>query len=232
MTPLRFWACWLSLLVKMAGVAPLLALSPPRAVSMADAHGDSAAGSSVPDRKAVIDILLGRISLSGAWDPYATATAIGTSTQVRLGDSPFWADGSLIVAWGGELGPEGGRAGPGTSFVELQAGVGHRWSLESTPFTLYVGAGLTTIFANLELPDRSRAPLPNPYRPSEPIYPEISQDGYFWGGYCRGGFTVPVSGGWHAGCVVLGKQTTSRRLLDRYPNVRSIVFGILVGAGE
>jgi hypothetical protein len=179
-----------------------------------------------------VDLMVGRQSLSEKWSPYPSATFLATSCLLRLGRSPLWLDASFIVAWAGETDAEGNRAGPGTSLVQLQSGLGHWWYLEHLPVSFYAAGGLTYVWANLELPDKSKPPQINPAFPNSPIYPDVSQDGHFWGGYGRCGIVLHTGEDWYVGIGLLTKFTTHRNILDRNLNINSTALGIFVGAGD
>ncbi len=179
-----------------------------------------------------IDLMLGRQSLSNGWAPYSIATLLAMSSQLKLGRSPVWLDGSIVVAWAGETDAEGQRAGPGTSLVELHNGLGHWWYFERLPFSCYAGGGLTYIWAKLELPDESKPPLPISEFLGRPVYPTMDESGHFWGGYLRGGIVFHPAEKWYVGIGALGTLTTHRIVLARTLNINSTIIGFFIGAGD
>jgi hypothetical protein len=191
---------------------------------------DSLVSASESERCLYFDILLGRQFLSAKWEPYPKATNVTVSCLRRIGRSPSWIDGSLIVAWGGELGPDGERAGPGTSLIEIQAGLGRTWIPGNLPLTFYAAGGLAYVWANFELPDYSLVPLRNPMFPDELSYPDMAQTGNFFGGYLRTGVMFHVGKELYIGLGILGRLTTNRNLLGRNLNINSTSIGLSVGA--
>ena len=179
-----------------------------------------------------IDLMVGRQSLGNRWSPYSMATVIAMSIQRRLGRSSLWLAGSFIVAWAGDTDADGHRAGPGTSFVELHSGLGHWWYFEHLPFSCYAGGGFTYVWAKLELPDKSKPPLPISEVLGRSVYPDMDESGHFLGGYLRGGIVFHPGEKWYVGIGALGTLTTRQIILERNLNMNSTIIGLFIGAGD
>ncbi len=176
-----------------------------------------------------IELMGGQQFFGTGWAPYSPATFLGMSGHLRLGSSSIWLDGSIVVAWAGETDADGHRAGPGTSYVELRDGVGHWWYFGDFPLSCYAGGGLTYVWGSLELPDKSKPPLPISEFLGRPVYPDMQESGDFWGGYFRCGLALHVQNKVYFGIGGLITLTTNRILLDRSLDVTSSAWGVFIG---
>ncbi len=196
------------------------------------AESASSQTSSGSDRWLNVDIALGRQFSGTEWSPYELQTCITAWVQDRPTWFPLWLDGSIAVAWSGETDADGHRAGPGTSFVELNGGVGQWWDFERMRISVYTGGGLNYTWAKLELPDMSKPPLPISEFLGHPVYPDMEQAGNFWGGYLRAAVAIHVTRDWHIGIGTTTLLTTNGNILGRSANASSTMIGLIVGAGQ
>jgi hypothetical protein len=91
---------------------------------------------------------------------------------------------------------------------------------------------LSYVWAKLTLPDQSIPSQINPAFPDRPFYPDMNQEGHFWGGYGQCEVALHTSEKWHIGIGLLAKITTTRNVLDRSLNINSTALGFFVGAGD
>jgi hypothetical protein len=179
-----------------------------------------------------IDILLGVEQRPRSWEPYRKNANIGLADQIRFWDLPLWLDGTMVVSFAGETDADGHRAGPGTSAVWLNNGIGSQWRIPNTRMLFFAGGGLAYVWASLTLPDLSKPPLPISEFLGRNVYPDIDESSSFWGGYVRAGTTIEVSGLWHVGIGAQGTWTTRRTVLGRNVSMDAVSLWLIVGAGE
>jgi hypothetical protein len=158
-----------------------------------------------------IDIMVGKQFLSTKWEPYTQPLFVGGSCQRRFDESPLWLDASILVGRAGGVDQAGAGNGPGVSLVDLHAGIGHWWDLESLPLSFFVSWGIEYVWANLRLW-------------------EGEHEGHFWGGYARSGIAIPLSEELYLGIGLTGTVTTRRTLMDRYLSMNAIALALSVGA--
>ncbi len=193
---------------------------------------DTMATSTESPARLYFDLSLGQQYLSGKWDPYPTTTNVAVSCLGRSEGSPLWIDGSIDIGWAGPLDAEGHRGPRGISLVQIQGGLGHVWSHSNFPLAFYAAGGCSYVWAEMEVEDKSQTPQINPMFPDSPIYPDIKQEGHFFGGYARCGFMYHLWTDFNIGIGLSGKVTTSRDLLDRHLNVNSAAIGLFVGVQQ
>jgi hypothetical protein len=170
--------------------------------------------------------------LSHHWDPYPTTYFIEASCQRKFTNSPIWLDAAFRAAFAGELDGEGHRAGPGVTLIHFHAGLGQWWDFTNLPLSVFASGGISYIWAQFSLPDKSKEPQINPAFPDRLLYPVSDQVGHFWGAYARCGIAVHLTKELYAGIGFIPQFTTNRNLQGQHLNINSTAIGLFFGARD